>query len=59
MKLDTEVQKSTIYLLTPAPVQIEENGYYDSPLEIFTIGYWAESQKLANLLPLDYWPEDE
>jgi hypothetical protein len=58
-KLDTEVQKSTIYLSTPAPVSIEENGYYTPPLEIFTLGYWAQSQKLANLLPLNYWPEDE
>ena len=55
-KTDTEVEKSTIYLLTPAPVQIESNGYYNSPLEIFTIGYWASSQKVANLLPLDYDP---
>jgi hypothetical protein len=58
-KLDTEVQKSTIYLTTPAPVSIEENGYYTPPLEIFTLGYWAQSQKLANLLPLNYWPDDE
>ncbi|MBS1935396.1 MAG: carboxypeptidase-like regulatory domain-containing protein, partial [Bacteroidetes bacterium] len=45
-KIDTDVQRSTIYLLTPAPVQIEENGYYNSPLEIFTMGHWARSQKL-------------
>ena len=58
-KIDTDVQRSTIYLITPAPVQIEENGYYNSPLEIFTMGHWAKSQKLANLLPLDYWPKEE
>ena len=56
-KIDTEVQKSNIYLITPTPVEIEENGYYHSPLEIFTMGHWAKFQKLANLLPLDYWPE--
>jgi hypothetical protein len=58
-KVDTDVQRSTIYLVTPAPVQIEENGYYNSPLEIFTMGHWARSQKLASLLPVDYWPKDE
>ena len=55
----TEVQNSTIYLITPAPVQIEKNGYYFSPSEIFTIGYWNSSQKLANLLPFDFWPGEE
>jgi len=58
-KLDTEVQKSSIYLTTPEPVQIEANGSYDPPLELFSLGYWAHSEKLANLLPLNYWPDDE
>jgi len=53
------VQKSSIYLTTPEPVQIEANGSYDPPLEIFSLGYWAHSEKLANLLPLNYWPDDE
>lgn len=57
-KFDKELQKSVIYLLTPAPVEIEENGYYDSPLEIFMAGYWSRSQKLASILPLDYWPDE-
>jgi len=53
------VQKSSIYLTTPEPVQIEANGSYDPPLELFSLGYWAHSEKLANLLPLNYWPYDE
>jgi hypothetical protein len=57
-KFDKEVQRSVIYLLTPAPVEIEENGYYDSPLEMFMTGYWSKSQKLASILPLDYWPDE-
>ena len=58
-KLNTDVQKSSIFLTTPEPVQIEANGSYDPPLEIFSLGYWAQSEKLANLLPLNYWPDDE
>ena len=55
----TKAQKSTIRLLTPAPVEIEVNGYYNSPLELFMLGYWAWSEKCADLLPLDYWPENK
>jgi hypothetical protein len=53
----TEVQKSTISLVTPARVEIEVNGYYDSPLELLMLGYWSWSEKFATTLPLDYWPE--
>ena len=52
-----KAQKSTIRLLTPAPVEIEVNGYYDSPLELFMLGYWSWSEKFATTLPLDYWPD--
>ena len=57
-KPGSDVRESTIRLLTPAPVQIEVNGYYDPPLELFMLGYWAWSEKCADLLPLDYWPEN-
>jgi hypothetical protein len=59
IKLGKENQRSTIHLLTPAPLIISENGSYDSPMELFTTGYWAGSQKLASLLPLDYSPDPE
>jgi hypothetical protein len=55
-KVGSDVRESTIRLLTPVPVQIEVNGYYDPPLEIFMLGYWSLSEKCADLLPLDYWP---
>lgn len=57
-KVGSDVRESTIRLLTPAPVQIEVNGYYDPPLELFMLGYWSLSEKCAGLLPLDYWPEN-
>ncbi len=58
-KMDREVQKSTIHLITPAPVEIEVNGYYNSPLELLVLGYWSWSQRCADLLPLDYWPDNK
>jgi hypothetical protein len=45
---------STIFLFTPAMVTIEETGNYYPPQEIISSGAWALSEKVANLLPLDY-----
>ncbi len=47
-------EQSQILLTTPAKVTLEPNGHYYPPTEILTMGYWAESEKIANLLPLDY-----
>jgi CarboxypepD_reg-like domain len=47
-------QESQCWLLTPSPVLVAENGSYYPPQEVFTSGYWAHSEKIANLLPLDY-----
>jgi hypothetical protein len=46
--------ESQCWLLTPAAVLVAANGSYYPPQELFTSGYWAKSEKIANLLPLDY-----
>ncbi len=46
--------ESRCWLLTPAPVLVAGNGSYYPPQELFMSGYWAHSEKIANLLPLDY-----
>ena len=51
-------QQSSIKLMTPTPVRIWSNGNYFPPGEVFTMGYWSTSEKLSNLLPIDYEPEN-
>ncbi len=38
-------------------VIIYENGHYYSPLDILTLDYWAWSNKVGDLLPMDYTPK--
>lgn len=45
---------SSIRLLTPATISIEENGSYFPPEELLSTGFWAGSEKIANLLPMEY-----
>lgn len=45
---------SEVYLITPAMIMVEENGNYYPPQEILTTGYWGGSEKVCNLLPMDY-----
>jgi len=47
---------SGIRLLSAKPITIEENGNYYPLKEIVTTGYWGQSEKICNLLPLDYVP---
>lgn len=50
-------QTSTLYLVGPG-VTVEASGtYYDEPLDLLFEGYWAW-EKMAELLPLDYEPEE-
>ncbi len=51
-------QQSSIRLMTPTPVRIWSNGNYFPPGEVFTMGYWSKSEKLSNLLPIDYSSEN-
>ncbi|HLA51732.1 MAG TPA: hypothetical protein VK618_00420, partial [Flavitalea sp.] len=49
-------QQSEIYLMTPEPIQIQQNGSYFSPREMIVANHWAVYEKVANLLPFDYNP---
>ena len=48
---------SQIWLVSHTPVQIEFNGLYFDPLELYTNGYWGW-EKLAETVPTDYEPGD-
>lgn len=37
-------------------VYVLYNGVYYQPQDLFTTGYWAWSEKISSLLPIDYWP---
>jgi hypothetical protein len=47
-------RSSAIHLISPIPVQVDINGSYFPPQEVFLFGYWAISERIANLMPLDY-----
>lgn len=49
-------QQSFLYLTQSNPVWIERNGNYYNPRDIFSMGYWAWSDKMGDNLPLDYEP---
>ncbi|HXB93969.1 MAG TPA: carboxypeptidase-like regulatory domain-containing protein [Puia sp.] len=46
--------QSGIQLMSSSAVIVEENGYFYPAREILATGYWAQSEKISNLLPLDY-----
>jgi CarboxypepD_reg-like domain len=50
-------RSSGMEMITPAMIVIEENGNYYPPQVILSSGYWAQSEKISNLLPRDYQPE--
>lgn len=37
-------------------IEIIANGLYYSPLDMLSTGYWSWSEKMATMLPFDYWP---
>jgi hypothetical protein len=47
-------QRSTIFLVDEHPITIMRNGAYYPPQNVFMTGYWAWSEKIAHLLPIDY-----
>ena len=49
-----ELKTSGLQLVTPRPLKVEENGSYYPPQQLLDTGYWAISEKIANLLPVDY-----
>jgi hypothetical protein len=48
--------ESAMELLYPAPLGIEENGAYFPPQVLLSKGNWARTEKIANLVPRDYYP---
>jgi len=51
----TEWQNSVIHFLN-GPTRLYENGYYEDARNVFVENYWAWSEKMADLFPLDYEP---
>lgn len=47
-------QDSRVHFLNP--VKLYENGYYESVQDLFVENYWAWSEKIADMLPLNYTP---
>jgi hypothetical protein len=46
--------RSVVFLPNNKPVFIEPAGNYYMPQDIMSYGYWSWSEKIANMLPLDY-----
>lgn len=49
-------QTSFLRMLDDISIEIEPNGNYFPPLNLFSGDYWGWSNKIADLLPLDYKP---
>ncbi|HTD94585.1 MAG TPA: hypothetical protein VK644_12255, partial [Chitinophagaceae bacterium] len=52
-------QRSHLWLVNQSPVSIDANGSYFPPQEVFSMGYWAWNEKLADTLPIDYASETD
>ena len=50
----SELKESGLKLVTPQPIKVEENGNYYPAQEVLSTGYWGQTEKICNLLPLDY-----
>ncbi len=50
-------QSSVISLIDTA-VYFDSKGYILNPLALLTEGYWAWQEKIAEMLPIDYVPEE-
>jgi len=48
--------QSQLLLVNDRPIQIHSNGAYYNPEDLLSLGYWAWSEKIALMLPLDYRP---
>jgi hypothetical protein len=45
---------SFVKLLFPETISVFQNGYYYNSMSFFTERYWAESEKMARMLPFDF-----
>jgi hypothetical protein len=48
---------SQIVLINGRPIEILANGSYYDPADLMSTGWWSWSEKMADLLPIDYKPE--
>jgi len=51
------LQQSRIFLKEGSPIAVEANGNYYPPQDVYALGYWSWTEKVANMLPVDYEPE--
>ncbi|MBX2901279.1 MAG: carboxypeptidase-like regulatory domain-containing protein [Cyclobacteriaceae bacterium] len=51
-------QTSIMHVLVPG-LKIYENGYYENAYDVFFEWYWAWSEKMSDLLPLNYLPPEK
>lgn len=51
-------QQSYLFLVNDQPVVIDESGNFYPASNLFTVWYWAWSDKVGDMLPLDYKPSD-
>lgn len=49
-------QVSNLFLPDPTAIAIFRDGSYDPPTNVFSMGYWSWSDKIGDMLPLDYEP---
>jgi hypothetical protein len=49
-------KESSLELMYPTPVEVEENGAYYPGQTLLSKGEWAKTEKIANLVPRDYYP---
>ncbi len=45
---------SFVKLLLPETIGVFQNGYYYNSINFFTERYWAETEKMARMLPFDF-----
>jgi hypothetical protein len=46
--------ESSLELMYPTQIEIEENGAYYPPQTLLSKGHWSITEKIANLVPRDY-----
>lgn len=48
---------SEINIVHDTQIKVWPNGSFHPAIHLMTAGYWGWSEKVAQLLPTDYWPE--
>ncbi|WP_207496184.1 carboxypeptidase-like regulatory domain-containing protein [Aridibaculum aurantiacum] len=56
MMNSSEAMVSEFYLVNGHEVEVQSNGSVYPPTELLTLGYWAWSEKMCSMLPLNYVP---